>query len=125
MKRKTVAQILIFIIGGLLLTFSIELPVLGFKKLEFIEETSTQQVINYNWYGKETSEQPFKGEPKEALNLFQKQDRLQKIQVFIVVFALMPLALWWSREKKRYIYGSVFIFFILVIIDIFLVNQFS
>ncbi|SEH99948.1 hypothetical protein SAMN05192559_1073 [Halobacillus karajensis] len=125
MKRKTVAQILIFIIGGLLFTFSIDLPVLGFKKLEFIEETSTHQVINYNWYGKEISEQPFKGDPKEALNLFQKQDRIQKNQVSIVVFSLMTLALWWSREKKRYIYGSAFVLFILVIIDIMLVNKFS
>ena len=125
MKRKTVAQILIFIIGGLLFTFSIELPALGFKKLEFIEENSTRHVIDYNWYGKEVSEQPFKGEPKEALKLFQKQDRIQKIQVFIVVFALMPLALWWSNERKRYIYGSVFIFFLLVVIDIIMVNKFS
>ncbi|MCP3027717.1 hypothetical protein [Halobacillus sp. A5] len=125
MKRKTVAQILVFIIGGLLFTFSIELPVLGFKKIEFVEETSTHQVINYNWYGKEISEQPFKGEPKEALNLFQKQYRIQKIQVVIVVFALLTLALWWSKEKKRYIYGCAFIFFLLVVIDIMMVNKFS
>ncbi|MGP4070794.1 hypothetical protein [Halobacillus sp. B29] len=125
MKRKTVAQLLVFIIGGILFIFSIELPVLGFKKLEFIEETSTRQVSSYNWYGKEISEQTFQGEPKEALNLFQKQDRLQKNQVLIVVFALMTLALWWSREKKRYIYGSAFLFLLFVVLDIILVSKFS
>ncbi|MCA1010638.1 hypothetical protein [Halobacillus halophilus] len=125
MKRKTAAQLFVFMIGALLFIFSIELPVLGFKKLEFIEETSTRQVISYNWYGKKISEQTFHGKPKEALNLFQKQDRLQKNQVLIVVFALMTLALWWSREKKRYIYGSAFLFILFVGINIILVSRFS
>ncbi|ARI77846.1 hypothetical protein [Halobacillus mangrovi] len=125
MNRKTMSLILIFIIGGLLFTFSIELPVLGFKKLESLEGPTTHQVINYNWYGKVISEQPFKGEAKEALNLFQKQDRIQKIQVAIVVFALMTLTTWWSKEKKSYIYSSAFIFIMLTIIDIFLVHKFN
>ena len=125
MKRKTVAQIFIFIIAGLLFTFSIELPVLGFKKLEFIEQKSTHQIIHYNWYGKEISEESFKGEPEEALKLFQKQARIQKIQVSIVVFALLALAAWWCKEKKLYIYGSASIFLILTIIDIILVHKFN
>ncbi|TGB03529.1 hypothetical protein [Halobacillus salinus] len=125
MKRKTVAQILLLIISALLFTFSIELPVLGFKKLEFQQETSTHQVISYNWYGKEVKEQPFKGDPKEALSLFQKQDRVQKIQVGVVIAALLTLALWWSRGKKRYIYASALAVPILVIVDIMVVHNFS
>ncbi|MBM7552168.1 hypothetical protein [Thalassobacillus pellis] len=125
MKRKTIAQILLFVIAGSLFAFSIEMPVLGYKKLEYIEETSSHQIINYNWYGKKVSERPFTGEPKEALNLFQRQNRIQKVQVCIIVFALISLALWWSNEKKRYIYGSAFICFLFLMIDIFLVNKFS
>ncbi|MFQ3545674.1 hypothetical protein Q7A53_16460 [Halobacillus rhizosphaerae] len=125
MERKTVANLLIFLIGGLLFTFSIELPVIGFKKLEFMEETSIQVIIDYNWYGKEISERPFKGDPHAELSLFRKQEKIQKLQVLLVVFAIMPLALWWSREKKRYIYGSAFIFFLLVIMDMILIHRFS
>ena len=71
------------------------------------------------------SERPFKGDPQAELNLFRKQDKIQKLQVLIVLFAVMPLALWWSREKKRYIYGSAFIFFLLVIMDMILIHRFS
>ncbi|CCG46711.1 hypothetical protein HBHAL_4370 [Halobacillus halophilus DSM 2266] len=45
--------------------------------------------------------------------------------MLIVVFALMTLALWWSGEKKRYIYGSAFLFLLFVVLDIILVSKFS
>ncbi|MBA2176315.1 hypothetical protein H0266_15570 [Halobacillus locisalis] len=125
MKRKTVAQILLFVIGGLLFTFSLNMPVPGFKKLEFIEETSQRQVIEYHWYGKVKSVEPFEGDPKRMLSLFQQQQRIQNIQAGVLLFALMPWVLWWSREKKIYIYASVLVCFLLVSLDIFMVYQYS
>ncbi|MGP4062185.1 hypothetical protein [Halobacillus sp. H74] len=125
LKKKTVSRIAIFVIGCILFTFSIDLPVLGFKKLEFVKGTSNHQVIDYNWYGKEISRDTFEGSSSEALSLFQKQDKLQKIQVSIIIFTLMLLTLWWSQEKKRYIYGCGVIFLLLLIIDVVLVNKFS
>ncbi|MYL70575.1 hypothetical protein GLW00_06930 [Halobacillus litoralis] len=125
MKKKTLAQILIFIIAGLLFVFSIELPVIGFKKLEYIKESSTYRIISYNWYGKEINEQPFKGDPSEMLDIVQKQDRLQKLQGSIVVFALLTLAAWIFKEKKVYLYGSALTFFILIFIDVTLVHMYN
>ncbi|MYL31276.1 hypothetical protein GLW03_15770 [Halobacillus halophilus] len=125
MKKKTLAQILIFIIAGLLFIFSIDLPVLGFKKLEYIKESSTYRVISYNWYGKEINDQPFKGAPSEMLDIFQKQGRLQKLQGSIIVFALLTLAAWIFKEKKVYVYGSALTFFILIFIDVTLVHMYN
>ena len=123
MKRKTAAQLLVFIIGGLLFIFSIELPVLGFKKLEFIEETSTREVISYNWYGKGISEQTFQGEPKEALSLFPKARQASKKSSFDLCVWPYDFALWWSREKKRYIYGSAFLVILFVVIRYYFGKQ--
>lgn len=128
MRRKVIASIMLFIIGAFLYTFSIELPVLGYKKLKYIEEEEEQsvyQIINYSWNGEVVSQELFDGNPKEALEIFQKQDRIQKVQVLIVVFALMPLALWWAKEKRHYLYGSMLLLVLLIIIDITLVNKFS
>ena len=125
MKRKTVAQIILFIIGGLLFVFSLDMPVLGFKKLEYIEETSRHQVIDYHWYGKVKSVELFEGDPKEMLSLFQKQQRVQRVQAGVLLFALMPWVLWWSKEKKIYISASVLVCFLLISLDIFMVHQFS
>ncbi|QAS51166.1 hypothetical protein HLI_02560 [Halobacillus litoralis] len=59
LKKKTVSRNAIFIIGCILFTFSIDMPVLGFKKLEFVKGTSSHQVIDCNWYGKEISSSTF------------------------------------------------------------------
>ncbi|WP_082232870.1 hypothetical protein [Halobacillus massiliensis] len=121
MNRKVVTAVSLFIIGGLLAAFSINLPVLGHKKLIHIEETSSYEVISYNCYGKKVSTVPVEGEAQELLTLFQQQRILQQVQSGVLFSGLVSLGLWWSCEKRWHIYSSLIICLLFLIWDIWLV----
>ena len=124
MKERVIAQLLLFGIGLPLFAFSIEMPVLGYKKLEMNEEGG-YEVISYRFYGETIKREAFTGDSEEALDIFQKQVRLQSLQAAVLFFAIASLVLWWAKEKKRLIYGSSVLSILLLVIDVSLVITFN
>ncbi|GGC78309.1 hypothetical protein GCM10007216_06050 [Thalassobacillus devorans] len=124
MNRKRVSYAVLLLIAGLLVTFSLELPVLGYKKLDYNKDTETTQITEYYWYGGMKKQEPFEGNPDEELAIFQKQSRLQNIQISTIMFVLMAIAGKWAREKRFVVIGSLALAVILLFADIALVIHF-
>ncbi|WP_085507579.1 hypothetical protein [Thalassobacillus devorans] len=124
MNRKRVSYAVLLLITGLLVTFSLELPVLGYKKLDYNEDTETTQITEYYWYGGIKKREPFDGNPDGELAIFQKQSRLQNIQISTVVFFLMTIAGKWARERRIVVIGSLALAVIFSVVDILIVTNF-
>ncbi|NDI35747.1 hypothetical protein [Chengkuizengella sediminis] len=123
MIKKVASYILLFIFGVLLSAFSFYMPALGYKNIEYIEQTSSYQITNYSWYGKQIYQETFEGDNKEGLVIYQNQRRIQEIEAWIIFFTIASLVLWRIREKKFRIYGSVFLAITFIVMDIVLVNK--
>lgn len=121
--QKRLTHILLFIVGFILFTFSIELPSLGYKNIDYIEETSNYLVTDYSWYGKSTNQAVFNGDAEELLEIFQKQRRIQNMQATIIFFTLISLTLLFIREKLLYIYTFIAITIVIILVDIAMVNN--
>ncbi|MFG6117691.1 hypothetical protein [Thalassobacillus sp. B23F22_16] len=124
MNRKRVSYAVLLLITGLLLSFSLELPVLGYKKLDYNQDTDTTQITEYYWYGGIKSREPFDENPDEELAIFQKQTRLQNIQISTVIFFLMSIAGKWARERRIVVIGSLALAVIFSVVDILIVTNF-
>ncbi|MGM7681201.1 hypothetical protein ACSVDA_03505 [Cytobacillus sp. Hm23] len=125
MTKKEVSYILLLIFGVLLGSFSIYMPALGYKNIEYIEQTSNYQITNYSWYGKRIHQETFDGDNKEGLVIYQNQRRIQKIEAWILFFTIASLMLWRFRDKKFRIYACVFSAIAFIVMDIVLVNKFN
>ncbi|SFJ69771.1 hypothetical protein SAMN04487936_103366 [Halobacillus dabanensis] len=123
MKRSVIAKIFLVIIGVLLFSFSIDMPVLGYKKLE-VKEEGGYEIISYRFYGEAITREASEGDSNEALDIFQKQRRIQHLQAGILFFSITSLALWWAREGQKWIYGSAILSVLLLVIDVLLVYKF-
>lgn len=123
MKRSVIAKIFLVIIGVLLFSFSIDMPVLGYKKLE-VKEEGGYEIISYRFYGEPITREASEGDSNEALDIFQKQRRIQHLQAGILFFSITSLALWWAREGQKWIYGSAILSVLLLVIDVLLVYKF-
>lgn len=123
LKRSVIAKILLFTIGVLLFSFSIDMPVLGYKKLE-VKEEGGYEIISYRFCGEPIKQEAFNGDSDEALDIFQKQRGIQNLQAGILFFSIASLALWWAREGKRWIYGSALLSMLLLMVDVLLIFKF-
>lgn len=118
-----IAKVLLFVISIPLFSFSIDMPVLGYKSLE-VKEEGGYEIVSYRFYGEPFKREVFTGNSDEALNIFQQQRRIQSLQAAILFFAIVPLALWWAKQDKRLIYGSAILSFLLLVIDVLLIFTF-
>ncbi|MFG6115840.1 hypothetical protein ACGTN9_11655 [Halobacillus sp. MO56] len=124
-KRKWIKNIVLWIAAFFLIIFSIDMPALGYKNLDYIPQTNSYKITKYSWYGAPLIHESFEGDSDEALKVFQNQTRVQRIQSVTMVFALMAILSWWARERKLYTYGSAWLAVIFLVIDIMVVIRLS
>ncbi|MDX8363216.1 hypothetical protein [Cytobacillus sp. IB215316] len=122
-EKKGLSYILLFIFGVLLGSFSIYLPPLGYKNIEYIEQTSSYEITNYSWYGKQIYMEIIEGDNKDVLVIYRNQSRIQEIEAWIIFFTIASLVLWRIRDKKFRIYVCAFSAIAFIVMDIVLVNK--
>lgn len=122
--KKRVVKGIVWIIGFVLFAFSIKLPALGYQNITSASGTSDYEVTSYSWYGKRISQDVFAGNSEQALNIFQQQTIVQKMEVIIMFLLLLTLFYWLFREPRIKILASTVSAGILIGVQLIVVHYF-
>ncbi|MEW4282215.1 hypothetical protein [Priestia koreensis] len=120
--KKRVVKGIVWIIGFVLFAFSIKLPALGYQNISSTPGTTDYEVTSYSWYGKRISQDVLAGNSEQALNIFQHQTIVQKMEVMILFLLLLTLFYWLFREPRIKILASTISAGILIGVQLIVVH---